>query len=57
MVGLQCCVSFSRIAKLFSYIYVYVCVYVYIHIYMFFFRFFSSIAYYRILNTVPCAIH
>ena len=50
IVDLQCCVSFRRTAKWFSYIYVY------IYIYIFFFRFFSIIVYYKILNTVPCAM-
>ena len=37
------------------YVYVYICVYVYTH--TFFFKIFLSImAYYRILNIVPCAI-
>ena len=35
---------------------VYIYLYIYIYIYIFFFRFFSHIAYYRILSGVPCAI-
>ena len=46
-VDLQCCVSFRNTAKWFSYI----CVSVYIYI-----LFFSIIAYYKILNIVPCAL-
>ena len=29
----------------------------YIYIYLFFFKFFSHLDYYRILSSIPCAIH
>ena len=34
----------------------YICVCVCIYIYIFLYRFFSIIGYYKMLNTVPCAI-
>ena len=46
IVDLQCCVSFWRIAKWFSYTYIY-------SIFAFFFTFFSITVYHKILNIVP----
>ena len=47
-VDLQCRAGFTYTAKWFSDAYLYT--------YLFFFRFFSIIAYYKILNIIPCAI-
>ena len=48
MVNLQCCVSFRCTVQWFSYTHTHIC---------YFFKFFSIIAYYRILSRVPCIIH